>query len=290
MLRYLRGAFTFPQKHRAQNDRIGQLEAKLAEPRPEEALVPHIPAILNYVTSFSHTSAILERRNKELEASLDDARRLLETHGQSLKEVHDRIEFVRREMLFEFLHGKPGGAEQAATVEGKIVNEEKLAAMGDEVRVNLGCGNVPIEDFINIDARELPGVDIVAEVTDLPFSDNSIAEIYSSHLVEHFPQEEFKRQVLPYWYRILKPGGVIRATLPDWEAMIAKFSRGSYPFDDLREVTFGAQDYEGDHHFNMFSQDSLSELLRTAGFMDVSFPVAGRVNGKSLEMEVVAVK
>jgi predicted SAM-dependent methyltransferase len=290
MVRYARGAATFPQKHRAQNARIDQLEAALAENEPDEKLADHIPTILNYVTSFAHTSSIIERKNRELQNSLDETRMHLQSHDKSLKEIYNRIEFVRREILFEFMHSTPSGAEAPSKTESMIINEEKLASMKDEIKLNLGCGNVPIAEYINVDSRELPGVDIVADVNDLPFSEGSVTEIFSSHLVEHFPLEEFRRQILPYWYELLMPGGMIHATLPDWEAMITKFSQGTYNFDDLREVTFGAQDYQGDFHYNMFSQELLREALEMAGFTDISFPATGRVNGKSLEMEVVAVK
>ena len=40
------------------------------------------------------------------------------------------------------------------------------------------------------------------------------------------------------------------------------------PFEDFREVLYGAQEYEGDAHFTGFTPDSFCELLREAGFVE----------------------
>ena len=77
---------------------------------------------------------------------------------------------------------------------------------------------------------------------------------------------------------------------PDWEAMLSAYAAGGYSFDDLRLATFGAQEYEGDTHFNMYTPDSLTRLLEGAGFTLVNVREKGRRNGACFEMEVEAVK
>ena len=57
--------------------------------------------------------------------------------------------------------------------------------------------------------------------------------------------------------------------MPDAETMIREYEAGRYAYDELREVMFGGQDYDGDFHFNMFTPDSLKRLLLEAGFEDV---------------------
>lgn len=275
--RFARSFAAFPGNYRHQNHRIFLLEESLRTTyRQVEILSAHHPAILNYVSSFAHTSRELTRNNKDLH--------------KYVAELGDRMEFIRREILFECRYQGDQGTREKSRIEPKIINEKKLARMGDEIHINMGCGHVPIDGYLNLDMRELPGIDVVGDVSDMPFAPDSLSELLSSHLIEHFPQEELERTLLPYWYSLLKPGGTFRALLPDWETMITKFAEGSIPFDDLREVTFGAQDYDGDFHFNMFSQESLRAALQTAGFKEVSFPVTGRANGKCLEMEVIAVK
>lgn len=213
--------------------------------------------------------------------------------------LRDRIEFARAETMFELRAKLPGGAmptvpgsAAAAQVTAHVLAPDKLRAMqmAGALRVNVGCGHIPIEGYLNTDMRDLPGVDVVAEAAGLPFEPGTVAEIHAAHLLEHFPIEHLRRVVLPHWRGLLRPGGVLHAIVPDAEAMLADFAAGEMSFDDLREVTYGLQDYEGDYHFNMFSRDQLAGLLREAGFVDVDFAAQGRRNGKCREMEIRGIR
>ena len=56
-------------------------------------------------------------------------------------------------------------------------------------RLHIGCGQEAIPGWINIDNRELPGVDRVLDVRQgLPFQDASA--IYAEHFLEHLSLEE----------------------------------------------------------------------------------------------------
>lgn len=285
--RYVVSVLSFPGMYRAQNERISRLEAAQRQIQPFEA---DVPAILNFITSFAHTSHDLTRRDAELKSSFEGATAWTESLDSDVKKIWDRVEFVRQEILFELMHTLGKSEAAGPKTDCRILNQEKLTGMRQDIRINMGSGHEPLAGYLNLDQQEVPGVDVVADVTDMPFAPGSVSEIYSAHLIEHFSQEELRRRMLPYWVGLLRPGGVLRAILPDWEAMISSFAQGSCSFEDLRELTFGAQDYEGDFHFNMFSQDSLRRVLEEAGLKQITFPVAGRANGKCLEMEVTAVK
>jgi predicted SAM-dependent methyltransferase len=154
--------------------------------------------------------------------------------------------------------------------------------------LNLGSGHIALDGYINVDRRELPGVDVVAEADELPFKHGEVDEIFSAHMLEHFPQEQIRRDLLPYWFNLLKDGGIFRAIVPDSDGMIKAYVSGEYPYERIREVTFGSQDYDGDFHYNMFSADSLSALLKEAGFSDVEILAANRENGGCKEFEIIA--
>jgi len=213
--------------------------------------------------------------------------------AQSIGYLMGRVEFVRRELMYEMRYGATEILAQTDSVKTKseVISFEKLAeAKKSELRINLGCGHIPIQGYLNIDRRKLPGVDIVAEVDELPFNSGEIDEIYSSHLLEHFPQEQLRRVLLPYYCRLLKDGGAFRAVVPDAQAMINEYQKGELPYDDFREVLYGGQDYEGDFHFNMFTPASLSALLVEAGFEEVRIIDSNRRNGKCYEFEISATK
>ncbi len=221
--------------------------------------------------------------------------------GTAINELWSRIEMVRREVMFELRYSPTSGAGPAAGArsvasgetdeEVKILDQSKVDAMGeDELRLNLGCGHIALDGYINVDMRELPGVDVVAPVDRLPFQEGSLAELFSAHMLEHFPLEEMRRKLLPYWVRLLRPGGTFRAVVPDAEAMIRHYESGGMPYEQFREVFFGGQEYEGDFHFNMFTVESLSELLRDTGLVDVTVEAADRPNGQCYEFQIAATR
>jgi len=81
------------------------------------------------------------------------------------------------------------------------------------IRLNIGCGKTPKEGFIGIDKIDY-GQEIVRDITrGLPFSDNSVDEIYTSHTLEHI-----ERKDVPFvWeeiYRVLKKGGIATIIVP----------------------------------------------------------------------------
>jgi len=259
----------------------------------------YLPGVLNSISS--QNAALREARRTEndlrdhLTAQRDELAHahkrideLAETLAEQIDRIQARTEFIRREILFESRYGSQQDRGFVAETQPKILAGDKVSQSGTDIRLNLGCGHLPIEGYLNVDGRELPGVDIVAEVGDLPFEPGTVAVIHSAHLLEHFPIEELSRRLLPYWFNLLRPGGRLTAVVPDAETMVQEYAAGRMTFDELRLVTFGEQEYAGDFHFNMFSQSSLGELLSAAGFVNVEMAEVGRRNGVCYEMEIAA--
>lgn len=217
-------------------------------------------------------------------------------------ELEQRVEFVRREALYEVRYAAaarpapqagmsslPFSPAPAAVRPARILAPGRLAAqvMAGAVRLNVGCGHRPDADRLNVDMRELPGVDIVATADALPFEPSSVQEIFSSHVLEHFPREQLRRQILPGWVRLLRAGGELRAVVPDGQAMLEAWARGETGFENLRRIFYGDQEYEGDFHYDMFTPDSLRALFVEAGLVDVQIPAHARRNGDCFEFEIV---
>ncbi|MBN8943060.1 MAG: hypothetical protein J0H01_26380 [Rhizobiales bacterium] len=267
----------------------------------DQAWNVHLPAFLNAVSTvgaFGHRLSAQAQELRQLSAQAQEFQKLslrmqqeLEAASGQIPRLWDRIEFARREMMFELAHGNRFDAAFGPKVESAplIVNREKVetAIAAGNVRLNLGCGHLALPDHINVDMRNLPGVDIVASVDRLPFEVGTVSAIFSAHLVEHFPQEALRRRLLPYWMSLLKPGGMFQAITPDAAAMLKAAAGGDYSFEDFREVLFGGQDYEGDYHYNLLTPDSMTTLLTEAGLTEIAVPVAGRRNGKCYEFEIV---
>lgn len=135
----------------------------------------------------------------------------------------------------------------------------------DRKKLHLGCGYLRLPGFVNIDTRDLPGVDVIAQVDKLArFEDNSVDLIYACHVLEHFPRRDTQR-VLKEWYRVLKPGGSLRLSVPDFEAVVIVWEKTRNLALVLGHLV-GGQDYPGNVHYMVFDFTYLSTLLSEVGF------------------------
>ena len=266
----------------------------------ETEQLPTLLQTLSDLNNLAHSVPVaLRKSTRDLSdlrgqvENLSDLRGQVENLSGSIHYLLGRVEFVRRELMFEMRYGASDSSSQGIHIKAqtKILSPEKLLAFRNEkLKLNLGCGHIPLQGYLNVDRRELPGVDIVAEVDELPFECGEIDEIFSAHLLEHFPQEQLRREILPYWIKLLKIGGGFRAVVPDAEAMIKEYFKGEYQYDDMREVIYGLQDYDGDFYFNMFTPLSLGKILKDSGFEQVTLLDSARRNGKCFEFEILAIK
>ncbi|GGF26229.1 hypothetical protein GCM10011611_35370 [Aliidongia dinghuensis] len=238
---------------------------------------------------LSELAAHLKQTESRIDAKLASNRDSFAQLQNTTQQLWERIDFIRKEVLLEIRYGNHPASAKPGKVTPKIINSIKIAEMAARgLRLNLGCGHIPMEQYINVDLRELPSVDVVAEVDDLPFEAETVSEIYSAHLIEHFPQEHFRRRLLPYWRSLLADHGVLHVVAPDGEAMLDGIAKRTYAFSDFREVLFGGQDYDGDFHYNMFTPDTLAEMLAEVGFKDITCLAKGRRNGACFEFEMTA--
>jgi hypothetical protein len=242
------------------------------------------------LTRAEAESAAITSRLAPLEQDVADGRGILprvENTEQAIGAVHARVDAVRSEVMYEIRYGN-GHAGITSMRSAEPVPEHLLKL--DPLRVNLGSGTLVMADYVNVDARSLPGVDLVADVVEPGFPEGSIDELYAAHLLEHFPDEQLRRQVLPSWLAMLKPGGLLRVVVPDSESMLRRHAAGTFSFEDLRLMTYGGQEYQGDYHFTMFTPVSLAALLESVGFDGVTVAANDRPNGVCFEMELHAHK
>ena len=105
-------------------------------------------------------------------------------------------------------------------------------AAGSDAVLEFGCGpRKQVAGSIGIDARDLPGVDVVGDVFDVlaAIPDASVALIHSAHFLEHVePLELFLREAA----RVLRPGGRILAIVPH-------FSSPYFYSDPTHRIHFG---------------------------------------------------
>lgn len=239
-------------------------------------------------TTTAHAAFMARFESIDLEI-----KRIIDDYNAQLRNAEHRIEFTRSEAMYEMQvsgYRSRGRLPPSRTVP-RLVDLEKIDAMrANGLRLNIGCGHIQFKDYLNIDSRSLPGIDIIADATDLPFEENELAEIYSSHLVEHFPSHILERVILPHWSALLQPGGVLTTIAPDGEAMLQAMKTDQMEFEDFREVLFGSQDYDGDFHYNLITPETFSKSLKCAGFKNITEEYVGKRNGKCFEFKITAEK
>jgi predicted SAM-dependent methyltransferase len=91
--------------------------------------------------------------------------------------------------------------------------------------------------------------------------------VYACHLLEHIPAKETSK-VLWEWKRILKPGGILRLSVPDFDKLIEVYERCSRDIQSIFSPLMGA--YDGyKTHCAIFNYKYLSQILIDIGFREV---------------------
>ena len=128
------------------------------------------------------------------------------------------------------------------------------------MKLNLGAGGLPLDGYENVDRKT------GQEVYPLSQADSSVDEIRASHVLEHFSHTEIGK-VLAEWARVLKPGGLLKVAVPDFEYCAREYLSGA-PIPVQGYVMGGHVDAD-DHHGTIFDHDELYRALRSAGLTGI---------------------
>lgn len=135
------------------------------------------------------------------------------------------------------------------------------------LKLHLGCGSVHIDGFVNVDINYLPGVDIVDNVRHLrKFEAGSVDLIYASNVLEHLGRWEYT-PALSRWYELLKPGGLLRIAIPDFEAICDYYMR-TRDLDSIYSALYAGQDGPQNYHHWCWDFTRIKRDLETVGFKD----------------------
>jgi cephalosporin hydroxylase len=87
--------------------------------------------------------------------------------------------------------------------------------MEQRILLDVGCGANKREGFVGMDARDIPGVDVVHDIGDLPwpFAEDSCGVVNMSHIWEHLdPRKSI--EIMNEAWRVLKPDGQLVIVTP----------------------------------------------------------------------------
>ena len=145
---------------------------------------------------------------------------------------------------------------------------------GDVTWLHLGCGNIRLPGFCNVDILATHAVDVVSDISKLDnFANDSIELIYACHVLEHFSHDDAVR-VLTRWFEVLKPGGMLRVSVPDIDRIVRIYVKnwqhfqtpGNSPWIGL---LYGGQGDLYDFHKTGFNFCWMTHLLEEIGFTDI---------------------
>lgn len=157
----------------------------------------------------------------------------------------------------------------------------ELVAGKEQLQLELGGGSNSKIGWINVDLYAKDGLALDLR-RPLPFPDESVDSIYSEHVLEHFTYLELK-SLLSECYRVLKPGGIFQAGVPDaglafraYSADPAVFYQLKYwsnvdpqslklPMDEVNWLI-----YMGEVHHSVFDRQNIVMRLEEVGFTNVS--------------------
>lgn len=141
------------------------------------------------------------------------------------------------------------------------------------IKLNLGAGATELPGYINVD-RKTGGEVFPLSVDHWDESramtgripDQSVDEIYASHVLEHFGHRQ-TLDVVKEWVRVLKPGGVLKVAVPNFDAIIHYYQTGT---DERAEAyLMGGHVDADDRHGAIFNERKLRELFKLAGLTGV---------------------
>lgn len=141
---------------------------------------------------------------------------------------------------------------------------------GDRLLLHIGCGPIKSPEFINIDAVPYAHVHIVTDdIGQLSaFADGTVDLVYMCHVLEHIKRPMLER-ILSEMFRIIKAGGVLRLSVPDFDRLLDVYVRAGRDPEAICMLLMGGQDSEYNIHYSIFNRHSLEGILRKTGFRDI---------------------
>ncbi|MEO8219055.1 MAG: hypothetical protein ABI718_18420 [Acidobacteriota bacterium] len=158
-----------------------------------------------------------------------------------------------------------------------------MTSLTREQKLHVGCGQVALAGWTNIDNQPLRGVDRVLDVTQgFPFRD--VAYIFAEHFIEHLSYEDAAK-FLTECRRSLRDDGVLRLSTPnlDWVWM-THYHRGAWSNSEeqVRDCFNLNKAFRGWGHQFLYNLQTLRDTLLSTGFAEVELAAYGESRHPSL--------
>ena len=139
------------------------------------------------------------------------------------------------------------------------------------MKLNIG-GDIVKEGWKILNIQNKPGVDFIGDISNLSqFENNSIEDIYASHVFEHVTQDKIEA-TLQEIYRVLKKSGRFYVSVPDLDILFHAFRSTLLDIKIKKHIlgmVFGGQEDKHDFHYFGYNFEILEDFLKLAGFSKI---------------------
>jgi len=156
-------------------------------------------------------------------------------------------------------------------------------------------GHINNSEWEILDTIPSDVTDHIGNANDLSMFENEIFDaVYSSHVLEHFGYQTELSRVLAEWKRVLKPGGLLYASVPNLEILCQLFLQKDQlnlqeRFMVMRMI-FGGQISDYDFHKVGYDSEILASFIGQAGFTNLRVMESFNLFQDTSEMEFGGVK
>ena len=144
------------------------------------------------------------------------------------------------------------------------------------IKLELGAADRKMEGWTSVDMNDNCALNL--DLTKpIPFPDNSVSMIYSSHVLEHFEYPELIK-LLAECLRVLKPGGTFSSSVPNARIYLnayhdpdnfnpEMYCRHKPAYNYLSKIDYvNYMAYMAGQHRYMFDEENLLTIAKKVGF------------------------
>lgn len=135
-------------------------------------------------------------------------------------------------------------------------------------KLNIGCYHMKLDGFINIDINPEYEPDILGDIREIQFDNESIDLILASHVLEHFDLVDVKF-LLSKFYKWLKHNSHLIVEVPDIGTILDMVEKGECKIEDHQGAIYGNKEVMGQAHKSQFDETLLMNMLKEAGFDNI---------------------
>ena len=146
-------------------------------------------------------------------------------------------------------------------------------------RLHMGCGDIHLDGYLNIDSRPTKAADIIGNCADISFLPaHHFSEIYSNAFFEHLYKGEREKCLRSIYSGLSSNGTVVFTGIPDFSCVARAYLEKKqgitakvFDIDQAYRHTHGAPEgksawWLAQLHKSLFDTQTTKQLLQVAGF------------------------